>query len=1665
MDPEIKSQKSLPPLVEGKIHGYLKLVIDEVVWSHKSFGDIKIFASWWGETGNAQFRPVDVAKNIIRSTYEITEVYAVRTNINLFQEYVENCECIELTIVSEENNIVIGTSKITDLLKVFELKPYVKYVPIINESESKIGEIHVFMKLEYATKFSNMHLKPNKYIKEDGIDNTMLVTANSFKYPEKVTSNNVQNKLKAKDEIYKSILKSRRTKFQKTSARGNEEVMDELVTQIVARAQRLRGEVLRESHGEDVFDFSDNSLSGTLQSHVSTDDNIKFWKYHPGKETTSPNEHKVLSVVGSSFPTASSIDFTSDNFDICEHSKKKISPCSTSFAQTNSSSEKIHIKPKETLLLDQVNSIRIFVESFTQTPAGYRRVKSSSLSHHDNTFVHPTYFVQYDMSFEHIKLTKKRSANNNNSVRILSKKQTGKEIYFNHDGIYEISELKSDTEYFVKFKIFVRHFNKKSIIELGVGTMHVNDIIKTKNWSSTQRIIILNKGIKIGELSVIAELGSDFIHFGKQYIDDIISSKENIPSLRMLQQLSKDKSKKRNKNATDIRSETHSEVPSISTQVNRITTINNLLATTNVPRYETESSDAGKITLKDRKNDIDEKDQLRGFIYIAEGKELSELNTYLICRAFWTKDKSRSRICSSTKNPFYRFSQIVPVICDADLLNLMKDNYIIIEIYYRNNNNIDNLLGLTKLPIHSLYVAYRDPHVLPHLLSSKYPVVSVDEWVPIIDPITGQSHGQLLALVALGTTEQIALLETSRSLQNTCKALNTSENLPKFIDHPETVSQSNRHAVCVSDPVEKKLCSLDVKTQECQTDISTIKELKLRKISQEETNSEDLILHNLVDRLTEVLNIDKADSNNDISLKGKKQIPINAKEHICISDLNLHSGYHESDSSSVRQNYHLPTETYRSVGVGAEYEEEIDQQSNTDYTSKVFDLQSIIHREEEEDSMGSECNETMFRAVVEIECALHLPKLQKINETIDPSTYVSFQANKCDPSKHLNSCMITNVFPHSCNPKWNWKSDVKLPIELLLCAEKRLILKVWRILDSDTSTEINLERDVVIGFSAVDVSVLISGFPIISGWFHIMDFSGECKGQIKVSIAPLDNLSLFKKSTSLSTTRIPMYDTSQFNWLPLNAPDVYTSNAMKNDTVSTLVQVETPEHTKNQLIDSISHVGLEDTSMSFLSLSLKKKLTELDEITQRLELRLRDVTNAAFEDYIDNEFDLNDSNSDVENNDYKSANAVTLVANATSDNNRVRQILEPNKKSLQIMDIPVSDNQIASCESEIRDYTSEPFININETKRYMNMKSGSSYVANSYDKQNVMNCQVQHGNEEFVMQNIRTLGKNTSDYPERGTKTHINYLLDKLSLQFPLQSHSSLIAPIINNTDLLTNSIQNSNSNLMQNNNMNTCTQEFNACAILKDAGDTNEQDIEASVGDTVNCSTNETTHLCETCVSSQSQIINKMSTVIREELTSEENNDASKCDGLTTYLIASNIRHMDSNVFDPLLYQHLVPDLYYSNTSPEEDAIEQLDNHYTKDFVAITTSNQLGNVENLRGVSSSADAELFRTVQSGLSENIDNNTNLTVLHKVSCNDLLISNSTESTTTISPEQTSVKHIDLETTEHSYSTSSQASDLILSRQAPDGGNPMEDITKQSILQQTDDNQDSSPNSCN
>lgn len=1693
----MKSYKSLPPLVTGKIHGYLKLVIDEVVWSARSLGEIRICASWWGETDSAQFRPADITKNVTRSEYETTEIYVIQTNISLFEEYVKNCECIELVIISEETNIVVGVSRITDLLEIFKFKPCFKYVPMINDSGNKLGEIHVSMKLEHVMKSPNMQLKTHKHEKKQSIDSVMPSTVNSFKFSNDIIDDTYSTcrKLKPEEsEIYKSILKSRRMELQKPLRKCNNEITDKLVAQVVARAQKLRGAILRETHNEDILTFNDNSLSDSLQFHISNEDEVKLCEYFLGKDMTSFDEQKALCTLRSTSPTPSLIHIASNSCKSYRHDNEKIRPSNTFFTQANSSIEEVlseeilNSKSKETLLLNHVDCIRIFVESFTLSPAGYRRVKSSSLSHNDNTFLSATYFVQYDMTFDHTNETGKKLMKKIKPIRICSKMETSQVIYFNHGGIYGISKLKPFTEYFIKYKIFIRHFNKKSLTELGTGTMHINDIIKSENWSIAQRLTILNKGIKLGELSVIAELGSDSIHFGKQYIDSIMSSKENIPILET-QLLNQEKNNKRSKSATETQSKTSSQVSSLTTKEVDFVTTDSHFITKDVLWHKTENMDNKRVDAKDQENNIKDMVLLQGLIHVAEGKELPELNTYLICRAFWKEDKSRSQICNNTKNPLYRFCQLVPLIHDTNLLDRIKDNYIIIEVYYRNNN-IDNLLGLTKLPVHQLYVAYRDPRVIPHLLLSKYPVVSVDGWVPIIDPVTGQSCGQLLALVALGTAEQIALLEISRGLRNIStppQTISCSDNFSGCVKYlqdtqqpikystyqlqsnMETFSQDNAQFY-VTDTAKKEIRTLNSKTQECQTDISTVKELKFNKEIQEETsNSEHSVLHTLVGRLTQVLNVNKTNvdqvAQTEISLEEKKQTDL--EEQMCINELNFNNSSDDSDSSSVRHNFHLPTETYRSVGVGAEYDEGIDQQPNTGYNNTVFNFPTVIHTEKK--PIDCSCNQTMFRAVVEIECAMHLPKVEKTNETIEPSTYVSFQANKCDPSKHLNSYMITNVFPHSCNPKWNWKCDTKLPTELLLHDEKRLILKIWRIFDADISMQINLEKDIVIGFSAIDLSVLISGFPIVSGWFHIMDFTGKCNGQIKVCITPLDNLSLFGKPTStLNITRIPTSNVSQLSWFPSYTYETHSSDLERNNinyTLSTPTQEEDKSvHSENQFTDSVTHVGLEDVSMSFLSLSLNKKLTELDEITKRLELRLRDVTNTAFEDEFENEFDLNEPNSDNENHDYKNDTMVSVTA--ADYTSRMCQIPQFDKKLLHNTDIE-NENQNVSCKSETWKRSFEPYVNCNTTINYEQIKPGTSKMSNSYTKQNLSNdnCQTQQRNEHLI-QNITTLGNSFANYPERGTKTHINYLLDKLSLQFPSQSRSTTTMPIRTNTiGLLTNLTQDNNLQ-----NSNNCNQDLKVCTVPTQTDNVDQQNTEISESQITNRFSNgDNAYVNKNSpkIFTQLQIPNKMSTVIREELVAEENNDTSKCDELTTYLVASNVRHMDlNNMFSPLLYQHLVPDLHYSNASPEEEAIEQLDNRYTQTFNT-SIGNRLNKVHNLIEIDASSpeNAEQFRMTPSGISENIDDNIDLTVLHKSSYNDLLSSNSTDSTATISLEKNSIKPIDVEMTENSYSTSSQTSVLVLSRQAPDGGNPIEDITKPVTAPQKDDTQDSSSSSSN
>ncbi|EAT35056.1 AAEL012745-PA, partial [Aedes aegypti] len=209
---------------------------------------------------------------------------------------------------------------------------------------------------------------------------------------------------------------------------------------------------------------------------------------------------------------------------------------------------------------------------------------------------------------------------------------------------------------------------------------------------------------------------------------------------------------------------------------------------------------------------------------------------------------------------------------------------------------------------------------------------------------------------------------------------------------------------------------------------------------------------------------------------------------------------------------------------------------------------------------------------------------QQSRVEVEPSAYVTFEGYNLQPGtvdtvkSHEGIVYTTAVVEGCCNPSWKKKFDVRLPVDLMTNDEKRFILKVWRKAATGhnagsakhpTMMPAPME-DAVVGFTAVDLSVFLNGMPCILGWYNIMDFSGRCNGQIKGV-----------------NFQIPL------------SIDVDCS-------------------------------GLEAGNTS-LSRALKRKFTELEEITQRLKARLFDVTGDENVDP-DDEFER-DLNTEAEEED------------------------------------------------------------------------------------------------------------------------------------------------------------------------------------------------------------------------------------------------------------------------------------------------------------------------------------------------------------------------------------------------------------------------------------------------
>lgn len=286
------------------------------------------------------FRPLDVTK--FSENFEDTEkTYTIKTNFYLFEDYIKNCESLELIIKSEKTKKVLGTALVVDLLDIFKTKPFTRYFPIVDKIQNRIGSVHVSIKLKNTSNFENMPAKMgtnqnNEISKSVNFDMKSLNKADGG--PVKIDYLSLRNP-KHEETIYRSILKDKRIEPIK---KFNFEVPEKLVDRSNLKSTKLKSALLKEALMDDSYVYdADKFLYENYHPDVCPEREADLYQYFLGKDMNYFDEYAALETLRSTSPTPSLIEFATQSIHCCQRNKNPISETTTKKNLENDTKDEI----------------------------------------------------------------------------------------------------------------------------------------------------------------------------------------------------------------------------------------------------------------------------------------------------------------------------------------------------------------------------------------------------------------------------------------------------------------------------------------------------------------------------------------------------------------------------------------------------------------------------------------------------------------------------------------------------------------------------------------------------------------------------------------------------------------------------------------------------------------------------------------------------------------------------------------------------------------------------------------------------------------------------------------------------------------------------------------------------------------------------------------------------------------------------------------------------------------------------------------------------------------------------------------------------------------------------------------------------------------------------
>ncbi|KAK7868251.1 hypothetical protein R5R35_000649 [Gryllus longicercus] len=803
---------SLPPHVEGKVNGYLSMTVDSFRWRCNLNGKVHIRVSWWGEKQKILLLPqVTDGSDKSHVSFKNTCVYRVMTNTELFLSYLQDCEVLNFEVYEQGVDCLMGTATLKHLMSVVLNNPWTESCVVSDKNGTEIADLRISFvfhqnELTYGTSdIKNKSERERTFERVLGceIDETLNSARRNSKYTDGKSCDS--------DPRPKSLTESRMESMEKVAGNNNtienaDVVSNSTISELLERCYNIRQEY--HSNGRRCMQYSKNNVGRSLESSE-----LKI----RGKSIIRDEELAAFETVKFHSPMQEFIQLAESSHQNFERNVK----CGNSLHvkipqdQLNVSFQKVLFQSesgdfnvfekqrkdsrneekkkgtgKHSNELNNIRFLQLSIQTLSLNYVGLQRVlvlsRALSSSTHVRNITYEqqlpsgiVYFVEYEipqyLRVHSNNLQKIKRPWNCNVYRLCSRQKSGTCIHFHRQMIHMLASQKprfmellcSST---ITFKLYSRHVSQRLPCLLGKASLSLGNVIKKCAFNALLELTIHPESnsnpscmLSLGILKLKVEFGANRTCFKQKPVSSI--------DCQSLQSSSESEYDCRNTDSCTMKilskgSANKQSRPNEKMIYNAHAKCTKYTSKENITKY---SHEVGCKT--SRKCSGEKEILLFGLLHVSSGLGFKSSSSYLISHGFWKEDVMTSEVCLQTSNPNFKFHKIMPVLLSLELIDRCYNNFMVVEVW-----SLSGLVGIAKLPLNQFYIAFRDPPVVEQLLMTKYPIISVDGWVHVVDPVSQHQVGKLKVVLALGTENQIQMLEMTRCMK-------------EGILNPQTVSQ------------------------------------------------------------------------------------------------------------------------------------------------------------------------------------------------------------------------------------------------------------------------------------------------------------------------------------------------------------------------------------------------------------------------------------------------------------------------------------------------------------------------------------------------------------------------------------------------------------------------------------------------------------------------------------------------------------------------------------------------------------------------------------------------------------------------------------------------------------------------------------------------------------